>query len=208
MAVSLASISVLISGCGQEGGGQAAGETASVSAEIQTEVQTDQPAEASLPVSLELGNWEDVQACLTQNAGKVAVVDVWSTSCSPCIEELPHLGQLQRDNPEDVVCISLSLDYVGIKSKPPEYYRDRVESVLERCAVNVRNFLCTMEADEVLDEIDLSAPPAVYVYDGDGKLVQRFDASLLKEGSGDDEPFTYKADVIPLVAQLTAQLDQ
>jgi len=161
-------------------------------------------AVTSRSITLEPGNWQDVQVRVAESAGKVVVVDLWSTSCLPCITELPHLGQLQRTHPDDVVCISLSVDYLGIKSKPPEYYREKVELVLDKCESDVLNYLCTTDVDTVFDELKLASIPAVYVYGADGELAQRFDSSMMSEDSEDEEPFTYEADIVPLVERLIA----
>ena len=166
------------------------------------DISVDEPSMASASIQLVVGNWDDVQATVNQSAGKVVVVDLWSTSCPPCIKELPHLGDLQRAEPDDVVCISLSVDYSGVKTKPPEFYRERVERVLKHCDASVLNYLCTTESGMIFESLDLSSIPAVYGYDVDGTLVQRFDASLLDEDSEDEEPFTYEHDILPLVEKL------
>jgi hypothetical protein len=54
------------------------------------------------------------------------------------------------------------------------------------------------EADELYQKLDLSAIPAVFVYDQSGKLVQRFDDSY-RNSAG--ERFSYK-DVGALVEKL------
>lgn len=164
--------------------------------------QKAEPPLDSNAIRLIAGNWDDVQATVDQSAGKVVVVDLWSTSCPPCIEELPHLGELQRAEPNNVVCISLSVDYSGAKTKPPEFFRKRVQQVLTHCDATILNYLCTTESSLIFQSLDLSSIPAVYVYDVEGTLVQRFDASLLDEDSEDEEPFTYERDILPLVETL------
>ena len=63
-----------------------------------------------------------------------------------------------------------------------------------------RNYLSTTEAFEFLEQIDVPSMPAVFVYDGSGKLAKRFDSSLLEEG--EEEPFTYEDDINPFIATL------
>ena len=81
----------------------------------------------SKSVTLKAGTWADVQKLIGASKGKIVVVDFWSTSCLPCKKEFPNLVKLDRDHPDKLVCISVNLDYAGIRSKPPEYYRPRVE---------------------------------------------------------------------------------
>ena len=212
LSVGLIVLSVLITGCADPEpawepklvpGEKLETESDSSSPEsADTESSSSQTAGEATSISLEFGTWNDVQARIKESAGKVVVVDLWSTSCLPCIEELPQLGRLQRDQPNDVVCISLCLDYAGLKSKPPTFYEDRVKQVLQTCEVDVLNYLCTTESDEVYTSLDLPSIPAVYVYGSDGTLAKRFDASMLKDGAGSEEPFTYDSDILPMVEQL------
>ncbi len=154
-------------------------------------------------VKLTAGTWQDVEKLVVKNAGKVVVIDVWSTSCGPCMEEFPHLLELQKKYLKQIVCVSLNVDYVGIKSKPPEYYRPRVEKFLNAKESTILNFLCTTESDEFFDERKLNSIPAVYVYGTDGKLAKRFDDSLIKPGA--EESFSYEHQINPFVAELLAK---
>ncbi|MCH2201944.1 MAG: TlpA family protein disulfide reductase [Fuerstiella sp.] len=217
--VGLIAFSVLITGCADPGPAKEPNpvsaedvtpETDSSSSESDSSPPQSATADSSSPqsagdvqpISLEPGTWDDVQAHIQKSAGKVVVVDLWSTTCLPCLEELPQLGRLQRDKPNDVVCISLSLDYAGIKSKPPTFYEDRVKQALATCNVDVLNYLCTTESDELYAALDLPSIPAVYVYGSDGTLAKRFDASMMQDSATNEEPFTYESDIIPLVEKL------
>ncbi len=151
-------------------------------------------------VSLKAGTWKDVESLIATHRGKIVIVDVWSTSCLPCMTEFPHLVQLGRTHPEDVVCISFNVDYVGIKSRPAETYRERVEKFLDKQQAAFANFLCTQEADAIFAELKLTSIPAVYVYGRDGKIAKRFDDSLFQDGQ--DEAFTYEKDINPFVAKI------
>jgi thiol-disulfide isomerase/thioredoxin len=188
--ITVITLSCVLSGCGQSDQIEAVRQPASMGVEEQ------------VTITIELGTWESVLQIVEQNRGKVVVVDLWSTSCVPCIKELPRLAGLQEARSDDVVCISFNVDYVGIVSKPPEYYLDRVEEVLQKCKANYSNVLCTTEADVLFQDLDLPSIPAVFVFDRNGSLAQRFDASLLDEEADEDEAFTYEHDVEPLVRRL------
>lgn len=181
----------LVVGCSEDAG-------------VESVVPTDESIKTrdESKVTIEPGTWDDVLAIVEQNRGKVVVVDLWSTSCVPCIAELPRLAELHESLADDVVCVSFNVDYVGIASKPPEFYLDRVRKVLERSNATYSNLLCTTEADVLFETLDLPSIPAVYVYSRDGMLAKRFDASLYDEESDDDEAFNYEDDVEPLVRSL------
>ena len=159
-------------------------------------------AERLPPISIQPGTWSTVQAMVQQKAGRIVVVDIWSTSCAPCLKELPRLNELQQTFPDTVTCISLNVDYVGIKTKPPEYYAAKIMKALELCDAHYTNIQCATEAELLFRELKLSSIPAVYVYDRKGGLVRRFDASMLDKDSVEEEPFTYEQDVEPLVRRL------
>ncbi|MEY4185174.1 MAG: TlpA family protein disulfide reductase [Planctomycetaceae bacterium] len=160
-----------------------------------------QPATAAT-VELQPGTWKDITTLVAKNKGKIVVVDVWSTSCAPCMQEFPGLVRLQQAHPEKVVCISFNVDYVGIKNKPADFYRPKVEAFLKKQQAQFVNILCTEESDKFFADQELSSIPAVYVYGTDGKLAKRFDESLLQEGR--EEAFTYEADIVPFVKQQLA----
>jgi thiol-disulfide isomerase/thioredoxin len=151
-------------------------------------------------VKLTAGTWQDVEALVAKNAGRIVVVDIWSTSCLPCMTEFPHLVELQRKHGGKVVCISFNVDYVGIKSRPATMYEKKVNEFLQKHNAVCTNILSTMPSDDVFQSLELSSIPAAYIYGPDGKLLKRFDDSLFVDGK--EEAFTYKEDIIPFVEGL------
>lgn len=157
-------------------------------------------------IRLTAGTWDSVLEQVKANKGRIVVVDIWSTSCLPCMTEFPNLVELQKCYGDKIACISFNVDYVGIKSKPAEFYRERVEAFLTKQKAMCSNVLCTVESDKIFEKLELSSIPAVYVFDAEGKEVRRFDDSLLEDG--EEEAFTYKADINPFVKGLIDQLGQ
>lgn len=149
-------------------------------------------------VELIEAKWDDLQKLVAERQGKVVVVDVWSTACEPCMKEFPHLIELQKRYPEQVVAISFDVDYAGIPKKPPQYYRERVVEFLGSQAENqVIHRMCTTAAEDLFNEIKLDSIPAIYVYDKTGMLAKRFE--------GVDETgaaLSYEKHVTPLVDSL------
>jgi thiol-disulfide isomerase/thioredoxin len=159
---------------------------------------TEQPA---ADIKLQDMNWDQLQELVAAKSGKVVIVDIWSTSCEPCLREFPHLVALQKRFPDDVVCISFDCDFIGARNKPLDYYRERVlKNLASQKAEGLINVICTTAADELFTQIDVDSIPAVYVYDRAGKLAKRFDNRT--PAGGAEEGISYETQINPLVAEL------
>lgn len=164
-----------------------------------------QPAEAAEAAEAESGEVElsivevaGLREKVDEVSGKVVVVDIWSTSCLPCMREFPHLVELSEKYSDELVCISMNVDYIGIKSKPPKSYLPKVEEFLkEQNASNVINFLSATSDSDVMSEIEAESIPAILIFDRDGELRHK-----LTDASSGDEGLTYQAAVIPKIEQL------
>lgn len=150
-------------------------------------------------VTLQPQSWDELQASLKEHAGKVVVIDFWSTSCEPCLREMPHLVALQEKHGQSVVGISVNCDYIGLKKKPPEFYRERVTKTLtDLKAQNLVNVLCTLPSDDLFAALKIDSIPAVFVYGRDGKLAHRFDNRTSKGEDG----ISYEKQITPAVTVL------
>lgn len=137
---------------------------------------------------------------------KVVVVDFWSTSCEPCMKEFPGLVALADKHPDDVACMSVSLDFEGGKNKKPEDVQAKVLKFLTSLnppPKRVDNLLSATPSDDVLSDASLNlggSPPVVVVYGRDGTVAKVFENST---ADSEDDYFTY-ADVSKLVDELLA----
>jgi thiol-disulfide isomerase/thioredoxin len=148
-------------------------------------------------VSLRIQAWDETAKLISDHRGKVVVVDFWSTSCLPCRREFPHLVELQKSNPNDVACVSVSMDYSGRASRPPESYRDQVTEFLAEQDATFENVLISDDPDELQARLELAPIPLVWVFDRQGKLARQFDNS-----DPNKDEFTYAGDIAPFVASL------
>jgi thiol-disulfide isomerase/thioredoxin len=155
-----------------------------------------------IEVTVRIANWEETQKMIAAHKGKVVVLDAWSTSCQPCVKEFPNLVKLHKQyGDKGLKCMSLSCDFSGIKNKPPEFYKEKVLKFLTKQEATFENILSNVPLDELLDQIQLSSIPAVYVFGRDGKLVKRFDNEKAEK---EEDNFTYD-DVTKLVVELLAK---
>jgi thiol-disulfide isomerase/thioredoxin len=150
-------------------------------------------------VAVHLLDWDELNQLLASHRGKVVVLDCWSTSCAPCIKEFPNLVALQNaHNRDDLACISLSFDFEGIGR--PEEQQDRVLDFLRKQQANFDNVLSTLDSDALTAKLDIPSIPAVFIYDRQGKLHQRFDNRHASKSG----PFTYEQ-VNQVVEELLAK---
>lgn len=145
------------------------------------------PASAAA-VAVRLVDHEELLAAVAAARGRIVVLDCWSTSCPPCVREFPGLVRLAAARPDQVTCMSLSLDYDG--SGRPEDVLPAVQRFLTDVgAAAVQNMLSREEADAMYRKLDLASVPAVYVWKADGTLAVRFDDEQATRSLG--RPFTY-----------------
>jgi thiol-disulfide isomerase/thioredoxin len=96
--------------------------------------------------------------------GEVMVLNLWATSCAPCMHEMPTLGELQRRYEGRVRVLPVSVDR--------EADRDKAQRDLARLSGNALPFLTDFTRGVLFD---LQAPgmPLTVIYDRDGREVAR-----------------------------------
>lgn len=146
-------------------------------------------------LKIQYGSWQEIEQMVT-STGQITVVDLWSLSCEPCIKEFPGLVRLHQSLGDSVRCVAVDLDYDGRKTRPPEYYQQRVADFLQSVGAEFTTYISSTPSDEVYAATDLDSIPAVLIYDAQGKIVQVF------VDAGETAGFTYDEDVIPLVTKL------
>jgi thiol-disulfide isomerase/thioredoxin len=173
----------LLAGCGQTGS-----------------TSGDKGSNTSAAVQIDIASLDEVQKFVSDQNGKVVVLDMWSTSCQPCIRELPGLAKLQKEHPSDVVTVSLNLDYYG--SDAPEKLTGPAAKILAETGPAAKNFLSSTKDEDVYAKVGATPVPIVMVYDRTGKLAKLFVNNDEKEYG--KEGFTYKDHIVPLVKELVA----
>ncbi|GAC1399142.1 MAG: hypothetical protein NVSMB56_14110 [Pyrinomonadaceae bacterium] len=97
--------------------------------------------------------------------GKVIIVDLWATWCSPCRQEIPHLVELQ----EKYGAQGLQVVGLDLNDEPA----DTINSFARELKINYRLAWATQEfAGELLAGQD--SIPQTYIISRDGKILQRF----------------------------------
>lgn len=158
--------------------------------------ETQFAASEAGPVELQVLDYEGIQKLIASKKGKVVVVDCWSTSCGPCVEEFPGLVALHKQHGDKVACISVSFDYNGLGSV--DDVKGDVLAFLREQGATFDNVISSESDEELSKKFGFAAIPVVYVYDQEGNLAKRFDNENAEK---EEDLFTYE-DVSALVEEL------
>ena len=149
----------------------------------------------SIEVTVDMTDFDGLMEAI-QSSKKVTVVDIWSTSCLPCMKEFPGLVKLSNKYADEVACISLNVDYIGLKKKIPASYVPRVLKFLSKQEATFANFVSTEADEDIRGKLGIDSIPAILIYDETGKLAHK----VTVDNSGDE--LTYLGDVVPKVQKM------
>jgi thiol-disulfide isomerase/thioredoxin len=108
--------------------------------------------------------------------GKVIILDFWATYCPPCLDEIPHLVEIQNKYGAQ------GLQVVGLHTGGAED-RPKVPQFVEKLKMNYVLAYPEEELTNTLFQND-DRIPQTFVFDRNGKLVKKiigFDAGIKKE---------------------------
>ena len=75
-------------------------------------------AGAMAPLDFTLKDMNGADVTLTSFEGKIILLNFWATWCGPCRIEIPDLIELQRQYPDDLVVLGVSVDDTAEKLRP------------------------------------------------------------------------------------------
>jgi len=129
--------------------------------------QTNLPMPPSKPLAeMSWTDFKGEEQKLGELKGKAVVLDFWATYCLPCLEEIPHLTELQTKYGAE------NLQIVGLHAGGEED-RSRVPEFAERLKINYA--LATPEPGLtrfIFASEDII--PQTAVFDRNGKLIRKF----------------------------------
>lgn len=101
---------------------------------------------------------------------KITVVNIWGTFCSPCIYEMPFLGELSREYDKSQVqllgIVSDSVDYFGEEDSNAVAL---AQEIAEETKADYTHIVPSMEVLEFL--YDVTAVPTTFFIDSEGRVI-------------------------------------
>ena len=107
---------------------------------------------------------------LSDYRGKVVVLNFWTKTCGPCLEEMPEIADLSRilSSRADVAVVAVSTD------EGPDAVKDTLKSIL-REETPPFTVLFDPEADTVMGKYGTHLFPETWIIDKKGVIRARFD---------------------------------
>ena len=144
---------------------------------------TNQPLAPTKPIEEMTWAVMDTETTLEGNVyklkdfqGKAVILDFWATYCKPCIEEIPHLKELQKKYGKE------NLEIVGMHVGGDED-RPKVPAFAKRLKIDYPLAIPEEELSRFIFGRE-TAIPQTAIFDRQGKLVKKFigfDPQIKKE---------------------------
>ena len=93
-------------------------------------------------IILEVHDFTGIAPYLELEGSKTYVVNFWATWCAPCVKELPHFEEIQKNYKDDVEVILISLDF-------PHQYKTKLQPFIQKHQLTSKVI--------VLDDPDMNA---------------------------------------------------
>ena len=137
----------------------------------------DTEGENDLMLSSYEGKELSYQELLTKHAGKVVYVDFWSTSCRPCLTEMPASDSLKAElEREEIVFVHISLE-----PNQDSWKRGCDKFSLEKESYLIQNKFTSAE----FEKMGIDWIPHYLIYDRNGVLVEPHAPRPSEERSAD-----------------------
>lgn len=101
----------------------------------------------------------------------LTMVNVWGTFCNPCLEEMPYLGELQKElEPKGINIIGIVVDVQDKNFEVIDSQQDLAREIAEKTGADYQHLLMTQDlVDAKIGEFD--AIPASFFVDSKGNIV-------------------------------------
>ena len=96
----------------------------------------------------------------------LTVLNVWGTFCGPCIQEMPELGEWQRNLPDNVQIIGLVADVAG---KEDADHIELANTILDKTNAHFTNIIPNNDFAELLSGV--VGVPTTFFINKEGKIV-------------------------------------
>ena len=166
---------ILTAGCGAEKSDSSGDQDKTQTEDqVQDQGQTDEDSEivglTSFKTKDIYGN--DVNQDIFKDH-KLTLVNVWGTFCGPCLEEMPYLGELQKEyEPKDVNIVGIVVD---VQDEEMEVVEDQIKlakEIADTTEADYTHMIVSFDMLQLMNQFD--AIPASFFVDSSGNIVSEY----------------------------------
>ncbi|EET59171.1 redoxin family protein [Marvinbryantia formatexigens DSM 14469] len=99
----------------------------------------------------------------------VTMVNVWGTFCSPCISEMPELGEIARSLPENMQMVGLVIDVMDQNNEISQTNLDLANQIVEKADAGFTQLIANEDFAEFLSPV--TGVPSTFFVDKDGNIL-------------------------------------
>ncbi len=105
---------------------------------------------------------------------KLTMVNIWATFCSPCIQEMPDLAQLQTDFGDAVQIIGVVVDAADKNGNILPDKKEKAESVIADTGANYLHLLPSASLNKAYLNTVQSVPETLFVDENGNQIGDRY----------------------------------
>ncbi|WP_435315220.1 redoxin family protein [Cellulophaga fucicola] len=110
-------------------------------------------------------NYDESKVSLNDLKGKYVFIDIWATWCTPCINEIPHLEELQKKyENKNIIFLSISIDDKKNKDKWKKMIKEKNLKGVQLIADNKAE-------SEFMQSYKVESIPRFIILDSEGKII-------------------------------------
>lgn len=101
---------------------------------------------------------------------KLTMVNVWGTFCSPCIQEMPALGELAEEYKEDMQILGVISDVVQTEEVTSDAALEEAKRIID---ITKADYTHVVTSQDLLEEFvsGISAVPTTFFVDQEGNIM-------------------------------------
>ena len=100
------------------------------------------------------------------------MVNVWGTFCSPCIAEMPELGELAQELPENMQMIGIVIDIMNQKNEISQTNLNLAGQITEKADAGFTHLIANEDFTEFLSSV--TGVPSTFFVDKDGNILGKW----------------------------------
>lgn len=161
---------MLMTGCGNTAGsGEKAGKDAP-SQTVESGAQGDDKAQQKESAKFPAFTSTDLEGNTVTDSifaeKDLTVLNIWGTFCTPCVGEMPELGEWAKEMPENVQMVGLIID---INGEEDTEHKDLAVDITSKAGAEFTQIIVNQDFAPVLKDV-LGVPTTMFI-DKDGNIV-------------------------------------